>query len=289
MEPAFIIEILTPKKYKLDGLWMGPKRAKRVIIFVHGLTSSAFYTRLAGEWVDTQTAVITFNNRGHDVVAGIKKMRPSKKGYRRVLGGMAHEVFTECVDDIEGAVGFARKAGAKEIYLAGHSTGCQKSVYYAYKKEGGGVQGIILLAPVSDYAAEIGLHGKNKATRATKAARVLVAHGRKHDLLPPSVWHEVVDAQRFLSLYTSDSVEEIFSYAQSKKVPRIFKAVRLPILVVWAGKDEFGSLSAKDTVSWFKKWSGSWRFKAEVVPNALHGFQGDERVVARTVRKWISL
>jgi pimeloyl-ACP methyl ester carboxylesterase len=290
MKPAFVIEIVTPKGLKLDGLWLGPKKAKRVIIFVHGLTSNAFNTRLASAWVDAQTAVITFNNRGHDVMAGIKKMRPGKKGYRRVPGGVAHEVFTECIDDIAGAVRFARRAGAKEIYLAGHSTGCQKSVYYAYKKRGSGVKGIILLAPVSDYAAALHMPGKSKIAHVTKAARALVARGKKHDLLllPPGLWHEVLDAQRFLSLYTPDSTEEIFSYSQPQKVPRVFKSVRVPLLVVWAGKDEFGSLAAPKTIAWFEKWNHSKKFKAVVVPGALHGFQGDEKQIARIVRTWMS-
>ena len=30
--------------------------------------------------------------------------------------GEAHEVFTDCVDDIQGAVNLAKQKGAKEIY-----------------------------------------------------------------------------------------------------------------------------------------------------------------------------
>lgn len=289
MKYTSIIEILTPKHFILDGFWFGPRRAKRVIIFVHGLGSSAFQTRIPSPWVDAHTAVITFNNRGHDIIAGIKKKVSGKKGYRRTKGGMAHEVFSESVDDLEGAVTFARRAGAKEIYLAGHSTGCQKSVFYAYKKKRTGLAGIILLAPVSDQAAVLHMIGKAKTTRAERVARAFVRRGKSHDLLPKSVWHETVDAQRFLSLYAQDSVEEIFSYADPEMRPRAYASVKIPLLVVWAEKDEFGSHPVSATMAWFVAWQHSKRFDSVVVKGALHGFQGQERDVARVIKKWVSV
>jgi len=36
------IEIVTPKKVLLNGLWFGVRKPKSVIIWVHGLGSSAF-------------------------------------------------------------------------------------------------------------------------------------------------------------------------------------------------------------------------------------------------------
>src|SRR3989344_5183299 len=187
MLPAHIVHIVTPKK------------ARRAVVWVHGLGSSMFskleITRLIA---DKETAVLMFNNRGHDkisplVVAGTK--------WRKA--GSAHEKFTDCVDDIEGAIKFAKKAGAKSIYLAGHSTGCQKSTYWANKK-GKGVKGIILLAPISDYAATVMLDSKEKIARALGVARRLVARGKKHELLPENVWgwSLLADAQRFISLYS---------------------------------------------------------------------------------------
>ena len=115
----------------------------------------------------------------------------------------------------------------KEIYLAGHSTGCQKSVYYAIKKADRAVKGLILLAPISDYAAERMRNTKGTLLRATTVAQKLVKAGKKHDLLPKNVWHGVIDAQRFLSLYTPTSAEEIFSYAQPKKNPSVLKKVKV--------------------------------------------------------------
>src|SRR3989344_5323781 len=107
MRPAHVIEIITPKKFLLNDLWFGPTKPRRAIIWVHGLSSSAFsMKRTISAIVDKNTAVITFNNRGYGVV---NKLYSKGKGKTATIAGAAHEIFTDCVDDVEGAVGFVRK------------------------------------------------------------------------------------------------------------------------------------------------------------------------------------
>lgn len=285
MMPAYVVQITTPKKYILNGLWFGPKKAKKVIIFIHGLTASAFSMRsLVDALVEDKTSVLTFNNRGFEQIGGIKRIRGRKTEWIRA--GAAHERFEDCVDDIQGAINFARRTGTKEIFLAGHSTGCQKSVYWAAKK-GKGVKGIILLAPVSDYAGARRRHGTQKLERTVAYARKLIRQGRPHELIPLSMWSEELnDAQRFLSLYTPDSVEEVFAYAQSKKVPRTLQKVRIPTLVLWAENDEFSDRPAKSIVAWFEKNLKN-KHKIVIVPKVGHSFRGGEKRVAKEVAKFI--
>src|SRR3989344_888590 len=150
-----LVEIVTPKKVVLNGLWFGPTKPRRVIVWVHGLGSSMFSKlEIVDELVDKKTAVLMFNNRGHDKVASVRKTNGAY-----VKAGAVHEVFTDCVDDIQGAIHFAKRRGAKNVWLAGHSTGCQKAVYWASKK-GRGVRGVIILGPMSDYSAELMAQGK---------------------------------------------------------------------------------------------------------------------------------
>lgn len=287
MRPCFAVEVITPKKYKLGGLWFGPARPKQVIIFTHGLASSALNQHpLVEPWVDKNTAVITFSNRGHDKITKLRRVANTKKGYTSILAGEAHEVFTDCVDDIQGVIDFAKQQGVKEIYLAGHSTGCQKSVYYASKGADKAVKGLILLAPMSDYAATVMLEGEAKLAKATKTARAMVKVGKKHELLPHAIWNDVVDAQRFLSLYTPDSVEEIFSYAQPKKNPSALKKVQLPMLVILGENDEFGDRPVKDIAAWFEKHVNS-NSKVQILPDVLHGFFGGEKKAAKMVSDWL--
>lgn len=288
MTPCFAIdEIVTPKKFVLRGLWLGPKKPKRIVVWVHGLGSSLWSKfAIAEQLVDSRTAVLVFNNRGADRVVEVGQ-RVGRKG-KRITAGATHEKFTDCVDDIQGAINYARKEGVKNIYLAGHSTGCQKSIYWAHKKKSRGVNRIILLAPVSDYAGALANHGKAKIARAAASARALVKRGKPHEMLGKSVWSEEPnDAQRFLSLYTPDSIEEIFTYAQPKKNPRILKSIRKPLLLLWAERDEYADRPAEEAIAWFERYTPK-PHKIIIVPGAKHSFKGAERRVANEIKKFIN-
>lgn len=288
MKPAHVIEITTPKKFILNGLWFGPVKPKRVIILVHGLTSSSFSGSAMREALLALrgSAVVTFNNRGFESVTSIKQKRGKDTMYH-TMGG-THEVFVDCVDDIQGAINFVRKAGVREIFLAGHSTGCQKSIYWASKTGGKGVNGIILFAPISDYSSEKKSDTDGRLAEATALARKLVNEGKPHELLPRSASPiMLLDAQRFLSLYTPESHEEIFSYGHTKE-PVTYTAVRLPVLAVFAGNDEYADEPAQKIADWFTAHSRSRRFAHTIIPRVKHSFRGGETKIARVVQQWIS-
>lgn len=286
MRPAHVIEIETPKKFLLNGLWFGQKKPKKVVIWIHGLASSAFSKlSIVENVINNDTAVMTFNNRGSSAVNRIRKINPKKKGGMEfVLSGGAHEVFTDCIDDIQGAIDFAKKQGAKQIFLVGHSTGAQKSVYYASRKGNEKkVTSVILLAPLSDYAGAKYFDEKRRLEKRTKAALSLVKKGKINEIVP-GTWE---DAQRFLSLYTPDSVEEIFSYINPEKKPKTYESLKVPTLVLLAEDDEYADRSADRIEAWFAKHARMKRFKSAIIPRAEHGFQGAEKQVAQTIRRWI--
>lgn len=285
MTPCRVVEITTPKKYLLRGLWFGPKKSKRVVVWVHGLGSSMFSKlEIATRLADSKTVVLVFNNRGHDKVAHLP--HASGEFGKSLRGGSAHERFTDCVDDIQGAINFAKRNGGKEIYLAGHSTGCQKSVYWAYKK-GRGVKGLVLLGPVSDYDAMSLSTPKKKLARLLEEARVQIHKGRGHDLLPLKLWYWpwVADAQRFESLYAGKGPEELFTYWDDSKKAVALEKIRLPILALLAEHEEFTRILQRAIATWFKKHTRKGTVK--VIPKVGHSFRGGERAVVSAIRAWM--
>jgi alpha-beta hydrolase superfamily lysophospholipase len=283
MRTCHHVEIVTPKKVMLNGLWLGPRRAKRVVVWVHGLGSTMFSKlSLADGLVDKGTAVFVFNNRGHDKVAVASTL-----GKKRIRAGAVHELFTDCVDDIQGAVNFAKKMGARSVYLAGHSTGCQKSAYWAAKK-GKGVRGIVLLAPMSDYASEKMAQGARALGRARKVAHEYVRKGKKHAILSEDVWRWpwIADAQRFLSLYSGESAEEIFTYWDPKRRAKTLESVRVPTFVLLAEKDEYADRSAKKIGDWFTEHL-KVNDEIVIVPRVKHSFRGGEKIVAKAIKNFM--
>jgi pimeloyl-ACP methyl ester carboxylesterase len=285
--PAQLVTIQTPKRYLLNGLWLGPRRPKTVFIFLHGLSGSLFSrSELTSSLVDSNTSVLIFNNRGSGIISGVRRASAnSKKSGKYHLAGMAYEVFTECVDDIDGAVLYARRLGAKRIFLIGHSTGCQKSIYYLAKRPRSAVKGVILLAPMSDYADAELEAGPAVYQRALALARRLVKTGKKHELLPLTIWPKLIDAQRFLSLYTPDSAEEIFSYASGRK-PTLLNKAKRPLFVLLAEEDEFRDRPIKEIAAWFKAALAKQKAETSIIKGVGHNFAPRHLAVKRVIGKW---
>ncbi len=286
MRAAHVIDITTPKKFLLNGLWFGPMHPETAIIWIHGLSSSAF-SRLGivDTLIDDSKAVMTFNNRGHDTVTRVSRINPRKKeGYDRILAGGAHEVFTDSADDIQGAIEYARSRGALRIFLAGHSTGCQKAVYYASRNGNQQkIDGIILLAPISDYASALYFDKKEKRLhKGVQLARKLVAKKQSHTIVPG--WWQ--DAQRFLSLHTKESTEELFPYAH-KKSPKLYSSLAIPVLALFAEHDEYSDRKPEELVSWFTEHSRSNNFAAGVIRGVDHSFKDGEADVAASISAWM--
>ena len=294
-----VIKIQTPKGYLLNGLWYGPEKAKTVFVYIHGLGGSLFsQTELCQSLTSHDTAVLVFNNRGSGVVSRIKRVsKKGKKGYDSHTIGMAHEVFSDCVDDIDGAIELALDKGAKNIFLVGHSTGCQKSVYYlsqiAKKKKPKPklglklkVKGAILLAPMSDYADFAAFTDNKKRKVVTSFAKKMIKNGKAHDLLPKHIWPYPIDSQRFLSLFTPESTEEIFSYAVPDKSPKILMSVKTPMKVIFAGDDEYKDRPMEEIAAWFKKTLADRPAEIEIIDGAPHNFKGYETRLKTMIKAW---
>jgi len=278
------ISFLSPKKIELHGLWLGKSHAEIVYIFLHGLGASIFSRLSLLELIANQknTAVLTFNNRGHGLINSFK-IKKNKKECDYLLAGMAHEKFTDCQDDIDGSISYAKKQGAKKIILIGHSTGCQKIIYYLAHNQRAKIAGVILLAPMSDYA---GIDKeKNEYHLALKAALSLKKEGQENNLLASSLWPHYISAQRFLSLYTPNSQEEIFSYA-SKKRPILMK-VNQPILVILAEADEYADRPMLEIKNWFDSvLNKKKKNESIIIKKASHSFKGMDREVFKIIKFW---
>lgn len=280
------ISFTTRDRYVLQGAWLGPRRARTAFIFMHGLTGNLFsqsavateLARLPG------TACLLFNNRGHGFISPISRMIGGKR--KKVALGMAHETFSDCRHDVAAAVAFAKSRGAKRIILVGHSTGCQKSVWYLSHSPAPEVKGAVFLAPLSDYAALI----KDMTPHAYQTLRVEVEKLEREDpraLVPQESlpFPELIDAQRWLSLYTPESDEEIFTYGSGKQ-PATLRKTRVPVLALFSSHDQYADRSAEELARWFTEARPKLPIESYVVDAPDHGFTGKAAFLAKIIRTW---
>ena len=280
------IQITTPKRFLLNGLFIVPESAKTIYIFIHGLEGSVFSQVVITQMLATNNAgVLSFNNRGANIIS--KVYQRNKKDVISHEIGTAHEHFIDCVDDIDGAVAWASQLSPERIILLGHSTGCNKSVYYLSKRSNSIVKGVILLAPMSDFADTFAFTEPKIYNRAVATAKKMVAMGKGEEFLPNNVWGQTLDAQRFLSLYTPESEEEIFGYASGKKPTRLQK-IKVPLCVVLAENDKYADRPIVQISEWFYETLCEQNALVKVVASAPHNFSGTENEVKKIIVSWLS-
>jgi pimeloyl-ACP methyl ester carboxylesterase len=139
---------------------------------------------------------------------------------------------------------------------------------------------------LSDYSGALKSKGATLLAKGVAHARRLAAAGKGHELMPARLgeWF-ACDAQRFLSLYTPESKEEIFSYARPRRVPRTLRSVKKPQLVLLAGADEYGDRAPEDIYWWFLE--NIYEGEAAIIPKVGHGFKGGERKAARLIKDFM--
>lgn len=264
-----LITLPVTRRLRLDGFLCRPPRPTRtLLVFVHGMGSNFYRSGLKKAFFDLALAggpaVLSFNNRGAE-------------------RDTADESFAGCLADLDAALRFGRSAGFRRFVLAGHSTGCQKIVFYQSRRRRADVAGLVLLAPADDFAIcrrDLGRRFDAVVAR----ARALVTAGRGRE--PIAGMHEVFSARRFLGIADRTRAEAaVFDY---ERPMRAFRSLRVPVLALFGSREEFAVMPGTQMLARLAALHPLGRVATRTVPGADHGFHRREAAVAATVRSWIS-
>ncbi len=268
---------------RLDGFLAGRRKAGLCIIYVHGMASN-FYSggiplalmraaRRAGY------SVLAANTRGHDIESSGTVALGGKR--RRIRTGTRYERFEESVRDIDGALRFLKSIGYSRFVLAGHSTGCQKILYYQYRRRNRKVRAMVLLAPDDDYNLNKKELGR-KWARLVKKARRMVRLGRGNACCPALPF----SPQRFLSVADPGRIEaRLFNYDGKL---REFSSIRIPMYVIFGSRDEGAVKPVEMYMKILREKANSTAFDSMLIRGASHSFTGYEDAMAASVVKWIA-
>jgi predicted esterase len=273
-----IINFPTSDGIMLDGFLQRPKNPKpAVVIHVHGMGGSFYIIRslqIGKNLANARIPFFSINTRGHDLSAWFNK----KDGSHGPMIGTIRERFEDSLIDVDAAIKTMQHSYKNaQIFLSGHSTGCQKITYYALMEH---AQGLILLAPGDDnlmLKTELG----GKFNQTYRKAISLKSAGKQDEILP-----EVfpgITVNRFLSLTHPDSPEGLlFNYA--KRLPYL-KHLNTPVLAI-LGKKDPSTAPASKSLKLLKQQIKS-EFKG-VILDTDHSLATKETKISQLILKFIA-
>ena len=258
------------------------------VLHVHGLTGNFFRStgimEMSKSFAGRGITFMSIETRGSYIVESFKKGKG--KRYSEQVRGSAFERFEESVYDIDGAVRFLRRAGFRRIILSGHSSGCQKIAYYAYKKKCKNVSGIVLMSPVDDYDYDSSYFGKRHAEIVGLAKRIKAKGG--YDAPMPKKFANdtpLISAGRFLSTNDLRNPEaRIFNYHGRLEE---FSKITCPVLAVFGTRDHYEKMDVRKCLKRLSDASSSTSISTKTIRGASHNFQGKRDALASLISAWV--
>ena len=196
--------------------------------------------------------------------------------------GCMYEIFEDCILDIDLAIDKAKELGYKKIILMGHSYGCNKLIYYYYKKHPD-ILGMIL-ASAPDMVGIHLLHQKDYKNL-LKEAKSNIDNGN-----PTKLLSNLVEDYMYMSSQTYYNWFNICSNLNNLPVMNNsdnwyqFESIDVPILT-FSGSNESDNYLHLDLLK--NKAKSCNDFEYEIIENADHFYHNKENEISSFILEWI--
>ncbi|MCL5093278.1 MAG: DUF1749 domain-containing protein [Candidatus Marsarchaeota archaeon] len=262
----------------------------KVILHIHGLGGSFYGSNsipeISAEAKRRGIAFMSQLTRGSYAIEEFGY----RSGNRKLLAGSALERFEDCVYDIDGAIRSLRKMGFKKIFLEGHSTGCQKILYYMNSKKAKNskfVTAMALISPVDDHSYDLYEMGKKSYFKLISIAK----RARGNAILMPTkgtgYMEKLIGPERFLSTADLKNPEAKALYYDGKL--DYVAGLKKPLFVAFGENDELMKeidvRKATDIIS--KAYAGK-KFRSVILKGTGHTFKGRRKGLAKALLKFYS-
>lgn len=277
----FINDAYTEDGLRLPMLHFESNVKDICVIFIHGMCQTIidnYFAFTCGDLLSRNNIGFIYeHNRGHSIENDILM----KDGtYTRC--GCMYEIFEDCLLDIDLAVDKANREGYKRIVLMGHSYGCNKVIYYYYKRHSN-ILGLIL-ASAPDM---VGLHmyRQNDYNKLIEEAEYNVLNGKRDKILSNMIEdYMYMSSGTYYSWYKKDSnLDNLPIMGYSDKWEQ-FEEIDVPILT-FSGSLETDNYLHLDMLK--DKAKGCSSFECKIIDDADHFYHGKEDEISNLVLEWI--
>lgn len=234
MNVEFINDAYTNDGLRLPMIHFESDKKDICVIFIHGMCQTIldnYFATVCGELLSKNSIGFLYeHNRGHSIENDILMKDGSFKRY-----GCMYEIFEDCILDIDLAIEKSKELGYKRFILMGHSYGCNKVIYYYYKKNPD-ILGIIL-ASAPDM---LGSHfcAQDDYMELLKEAKENIDNGNPSKLLHKMIEEYMyISSQTYYNWYNENSNLNNLPVISNPEHWEQLEKVDVPILT-FSGSDE---------------------------------------------------
>lgn len=298
---AKFANFLTTDGIPLPGLLFENSKSKKILINLHGNGGASVFYRpdkyqeLANDAHKAGWNFFAFNNRGAGITNKIKYFKNGK--YYRYQCGTSHELITDCVKDIDGAINFLKKLGYKEFALSGFSTGANKICIYHYKKSKNPVSKNLIICGADDSGLFYTEFGKKKFFEILSLCKAKIKNGKGKEYMDPEkIGGRYYSYQGMFDILNPEGLYNTFPFwdktkklgLAKKKIFKEIKSIKSPSLIIYGDKDEFSFSQVEKNVTILKQeLKDKSNFNFEIIKNADHGFTGKEKQLGQLITNFL--
>ena len=279
------IELLyeyTSDDLRLQGVHYNSEEKNVCVVCIHGQGENIIENYFAHVWGESlQKNNIGFlygHNRGHSHINDIS----TKDGNLKRVGA-AFEIFEESIYDVELWINKAKELGYKKIILLGHSLGCNKAIYYLYKK-GNVVDGLVLASP-PDMVGLTKLEEPNY-NELVKEAKINIENSNPKKLLNELLGgYSYVSSESFLNFYIEGNNIDNLPIERNPERFEQLENINIPVLI-FAGEKESRTYLKIELLK--EKFINNKNIEIEFIKNSGHTYKNCEMQVITLINEWIN-
>lgn len=277
----FINDAYTEDGLRLPMVHFNSPKKDICVICIHGMCQTIIDNYFAVVWgkilSSNNIGLIYEHNRGHSIENDILMKDGTFKRY-----GCMYEIFEDCIYDIDLAINKAKELEYKRIILLGHSYGCNKVVYYYYKKNSD-IIGIIL-ASAPDM---LGSHfvAQDDYEDLLVESKENIDNGNPTKLLNKMLENYMyISSQTYYNWYNNNSNLNNLPVISNPEKWEQFEKIDVPILT-FSGSDELEHYLQLDLLK--SKAKGCNDFEYKIINDTNHFYHSKENEIGNLILNWI--
>lgn len=274
---------------ELQG-WLSNENSEIVVVHIHGMSGNGyenyFLDNLREMYAKNGISFFTIDTRGRGIISSFWRGNEIDSwGEGTKLGGSCFEIFSESVDDIQGAIDYLKTQGKSKFILQGHSLGGSKVVNYLVTKYRPEVIGAVLLAP-TDMVGWANTDPRHQEY--LKKSEELISRSEGEELVSAQCWLDKtpLSAQTYPTLCKAGTAVDIY---EERIGGALLGKIQIPTLIVY-GDNDIGILKIDGTMDkWIERVNKikNQDTRISVIKEAAHSFKEYEVELSKNIESFL--